>query len=75
MLTRPRWLLHVEGAAILVLSLFFYGQRHFGWGWYALLFLTPDLSMLGYLANVRLGSALYNLMHTSIIPICLLVAA
>ena len=70
MLTRPRWLLHVEGAATLGLSLFFYARGHFGWGLYALLFFAPDLSMLGYLANARVGSALYNLIHTSTIPLC-----
>jgi len=75
MLTRPRWLLHIEGAAIFALSLFFYRQGHYGWGLYALLFLAPDLSMLGYLANVKIGSATYNLLHTSIFPIGVLLFA
>ena len=70
MLTRPRWLLQVEGTAILGLSLLFYTRGHFGWGWYALFVLAPDLSMLGYLANARVGAALYNLIHTSTIPLC-----
>lgn len=72
MLSRPRWLLHLEGAAIFALSLFFYRPGHYGWGLYALLFLAPDLSMLGYLANVKLGAALYNLLHTSVPPMALL---
>ncbi len=72
MLTRPRWLLHIEGAAIFALTLFFYRQGHFGWGLYALLFLAPDLSMLGYVADVKVGAAFYNLVHTSVLPISLL---
>jgi Domain of unknown function (DUF4260) len=75
MLTRPKWILHVEGAAIFAISLFFYASLHFSWWLFALLFLTPDLFMLGYLANVRVGSALYNLVHTLVGPIALLLAA
>ena len=74
MLTHPRWILHVEGAAIFICSLFFYRQGHFGWWMFALLFLAPDLFMLGYLANVKLGSALYNLVHTLTGPLLLLLA-
>lgn len=72
MLPPPRWLLHVEGAAIFALSLFFYRQSHYGWGMFALLLLAPDWSMLGYLANVRLGASFYNSVHTSFLPIALL---
>jgi len=75
MLTRPRWILHAEGAAIFLLALFFYQQGHFHWWLFALLFLAPDLFMLGYLANVKLGAALYNLVHTLVGPLCFFVAA
>ncbi len=40
-----------------------------------LLFLWPDLFMLGYLANARLGAALYNLAHTEAFPLLLGAAA
>lgn len=75
MLTRPRWILHLEGAAILAASLFFYASGHFRWWLFAVLFLAPDLCMLGYLANVRVGAALYNLVHTYAGPIILLLLA
>lgn len=33
-------------------------------GWlYAMLFLTPDISMLGYVVNTRVGAIAYNLFH------------
>jgi hypothetical protein len=35
------------------------------------MFLWPDLSMLGYLANVRLGAPLYNLVHIVAFPVLL----
>ena len=75
MLTKPRWLLHGEGAAILVLSLYFYYFGHFSWRLFALLFLVPDLSMLGYLRNANYGAASYNFVHTITLPMVLLLLA
>lgn len=56
-------LLKLEELSLLGLSLFLFSGLDHGWGWYALLFLTPDLSMVGYLANPRLGAWTYNLIH------------
>jgi hypothetical protein len=67
----PRPLLHLEGAAVLVASLFAYHWTHASWLQFALLFLLPDLSMLGYLANVRLGATAYNAIHTYLGPLAL----
>ena len=55
------------------MSLFFYHHNHGSWGIFALLFLAPDLFMLGYLINTRIGTALYNLVHTLTAP-CLMLA-
>jgi hypothetical protein len=68
LLTKPWLLLHGEGGAILVLSLLAYHRLHGGWGWFALLFLTPDVFMVGYLASQRTGAALYNVAHTLLAP-------
>lgn len=67
----PRPLLHLEGATVLVLSLFAYHWQHAGWGLFALLLLVPDLSMLGYLVNVRTGAQAYNAVHTYTGPLLL----
>jgi Domain of unknown function (DUF4260) len=72
MLTKPRWLLHLEGACILVLTVALYRAGHFGCWTFAALLLAPDLAMLGYLANAKIGAALYNLVHTEAGPILLL---
>jgi hypothetical protein len=72
MLTKPRWLLHLEGGSIFALALVLYVAGHFHWWLFALLLLTPDLFMLGYLANPKVGAAVYNLVHTSSVPILLL---
>ena len=56
-------LLKIEELFLFGLALFLFSRLDYGWGWYALLFLAPDLSMLGYLANPRLGAWTYNLVH------------
>ncbi len=40
-----------------------------------ILFLAPDLFMLGYLKDAKLGSAIYNLVHTVTGPLLLLLIA
>lgn len=49
----------------------FYHEIGASWLLYAILFLAPDLFMLGYLANPKLGAGLYNLAHTEAIPMLL----
>jgi len=66
-------LLKLEELFLFGLSLFLFSGLDYGWGWYALLFLTPDLSMLGYLANPRLGSWTYNLIHHKGVSVALYV--
>jgi len=56
-------LLKLEELLLFGLSLFLFSQLDYGWAWYALLFLAPDFSMLGYLANPHVGSWTYNLIH------------
>ena len=74
MLTRPSLLLRIEEATLFTLTLFAYQHLHASWLVFAILFLTPDLFMLGYLANTRLGAATYNLAHTLTLPLALLLA-
>jgi hypothetical protein len=56
-------LLKIEEFFLFGLSLFLFSGLDYSWGGYALLFLTPDLSMIGYLWNPRFGSRTYNLIH------------
>jgi hypothetical protein len=69
MLTRPGYLLRMEEGALLVGAVVLYGLLHFSWVLFAVLFLAPDLFMLGYLANPRVGAAAYNLGHLMLVPL------
>ncbi len=68
----PLLILRLEGAAIFILTLIAYAHVEQSWWLFAVLFLVPDLSMLGYLLNSRIGAATYNAAHTLIIPAIIL---
>lgn len=47
---------------------------HFSWWLWAILFLAPDISMLGYLANTTIGAYAYNLIHHKLTGVLVLLA-
>jgi len=69
-----RLLLRVEGFAAFAVALVLYAHAGFSWPVFALLFLSPDLAMLGYLAGPRAGAAVYNAVHTYAVAVPLVVA-
>ena len=66
-----RVLMQTEGLAICAAAVFVYFRAGFSWQEFALLFLVPDLGMLGYLAGPRFGAFAYNIAHSYIGPILL----
>lgn len=68
---KPKLLLQLEGVAVLFASCVAFHQIHGSWLWFALLLLTPDLFMLGYLVNQTIGAAAYNFAHTYTVPLLL----
>jgi hypothetical protein len=59
-----RLILRIEGLVVLVAGVWAYA--HFGASWttFALFFLVPDLSWLGYLFGPKVGAATYNSAHS-----------
>ncbi len=72
MFSKPGILLRLEGGCVLALSILFYREIHASWILLVVLFLAPDLAMLGYLRAIRIGTILYNLVHTLIGPLLLI---
>lgn len=68
----PRALLHLEGAALLLLATAAFFRLGHAWWLFLLLLLAPDLSLLGMAAGPRVGSAVYNAVHTTLGPLLLL---
>lgn len=71
LLTSPRALLRLEGAAMLAGATALYGVHGGQWGLFALLLLAPDLSMRGYRGGATVGAAWYNAAHTDLGPVAL----
>ena len=67
----PALILRLEAAAVLALALAAYARAGQGWLVFAVLFLVPDLSMLGYFAGRRLGAIAYNVGHSYLVPLVL----
>ena len=56
-------LLRMEEALLAVLPLYALHDLSMPWWWFAVLFFTPDLGLLGYLANSKVGAWTYNIVH------------
>jgi len=71
MLARPAVLLRIEGAAMFACSLLLYRSIGARWAVFLVLFLWPDMFMVGYLVSAKLGARLYNLVHADALPLVL----
>ena len=70
-----RWVLRLEGLVVLIAALVCYGKFGAGWGLFAITFLAPDLSFIGYLAGARVGAISYNAAHSYLGAVTSLLAA
>ena len=70
-----RSLLRLEGLAVAALTAALYARSGTSWWLFAALWLTPDLSMLGYLYRPCWGARCYNAAHTYVVPGVLAVCA
>ena len=62
-----QWLLRAEGLALLLMATAAYARwGTWGWGWFAGLFLLPDLAFIGYAAGPRVGALCYNATHSTL---------
>ncbi|MGA9532883.1 MAG: DUF4260 domain-containing protein [Anaerolineales bacterium] len=69
-----RWLIRLEELALFGLSIWAFSTTGFAWYWYPLLLLTPDLSMLGYLAGPGTGAIFYNIVHHRALALAIFLA-
>jgi hypothetical protein len=58
----------LEGLAALALGIVAYAWLGQSWVIFAVLFLVPDFTMLGYLRSARFGALIYNLGHSYATP-------
>jgi hypothetical protein len=68
-------LLRLEGLAVAAVSAVLYAHTGAHWWLFVALWLTPDLSMLGYLAGSCWGARSYNAVHSYVLPGALALSA
>ena len=61
--------LHAEYGMAFLFLLFIYIQLDFSLWLFFLLLLVPDVTMVGYMMNTRVGALFYNVGHSFILPI------
>ena len=67
-----RTLLRLEGLALFAGMTLLYVIWDGSWWIYAILFLAPDLSFLGYLAGSKFGAMVYNAAHSYLAPMAMM---
>ena len=61
--------LKFEELAEFVVGILIFNHLNFAWWYFPLLLLTPDIGMVGYLANPKIGAWSYNLFHHKAVAI------
>ena len=56
-------LIKLEEIALVILSFYLFLGLDYAWWWFPILFFVPDVSLLGYLINQKLGANIYNVVH------------
>lgn len=65
-------LLKVEELIQFVFGVFLFSQTTYSWWVFPALILLPDIGMVGYLINTKVGAFLYNLFHLKSIALLIL---
>jgi hypothetical protein len=60
----PKVVLRIEGAILFAASIAFFAVQGQSWWLYPALLLVPDVFMLGYVRNTKLGAVIYNIGHS-----------
>lgn len=74
-LLRPATSLRLEGLLLLTGAVALFAGTGESWWVFGLLFLVPDVGLLGYLAGSRIGAHAYNATHGLALPLALAIAA
>ena len=65
---KPKIWLRLEGLVLLIGTIVAFSQQNQHWWLYPALLLVPDIFMVGYFANSKVGAFFYNLGHSYPLP-------
>lgn len=58
-----RTFLKLEETTLFIFCIYFFSMLNFNWWWFPALLLEPDIGMIGYAVNPKIGTFTYNLVH------------
>lgn len=66
-----KYLIQAEAIVLFIFSVFLINTlpMSFSWWVWMLLFLAPDISMIGYAVNNRVGAVVYNVFHYQLVAV------
>ena len=56
-------LIKIEELFFFLFSIYLFTRLDMSWWWFPVLLFTPDLGMIGYLSNPKIGAIIYNIVH------------
>lgn len=56
-------ILKLEELFQFMLGIYLFSTLSYAWWWFLALILLPDIGMLGYLINTKIGAITYNIFH------------
>jgi len=68
-----RKIISLEYLLAFLVTVFFYWHFEFSFLYFVLLLLLPDITMLGYIVNTKVGALFYNIGHSLVVPAILLI--
>jgi hypothetical protein len=72
---KPKTWLRLDGLVLFISTILIFSGQGVKWWLYPALLLVPDIFMLGYLANTKLGAFFYNVGHSYLAPSLLVLLA
>ncbi|KEO75501.1 hypothetical protein EL17_01240 [Anditalea andensis] len=67
------YLIKLEELAQFILAIWLFAQMDFAWWVFPACILLPDVSMVGYAVNTKVGAWVYNLFHHKTLAITILI--
>jgi hypothetical protein len=56
-------MIKLEELGLFIFGIYLFNQLNYQWWWFLALILAPDISMIGYLGNNKIGAVCYNIFH------------
>ena len=72
---KPRAWLKLDGLVLFIASIIIFATTNQRWWLYPVIVFVPDIFMIGYFANKKMGAYLYNLGHSYLAPSLLILLA